>query len=758
MFKSRLPLPKLINMTLLCVVTAVLVTFGAVDYLSQRVRQLEELHASVESATRQLASALTLPVWNFQDDLARKIVDNAFEDRFIVSVSVSDAVSGSIVTSRRRDADGQLRDGIEMAPSAGEIHARELLSHNGRVIGSVDVRATTQTVRQALRATLFKMIFGVALVNALMVGLLHVVLGRVVVRPLKAVENYAATVSASDDADAQPPGGSPPLEIENLTRSIVVMVRKLRERYEALALSRAELAETEKRYRDLYENALAGILRSRPDGRIISANSAMARILGYADPNELIASIKDLGAQMYIDPADRQRLLQMARESGQVSNFRFRFRRADGDVRQGLMHARAAFDEDGTLLHYDGIMEDITERTRAEERLLAAHAFTQNILDSMPSVMIGIDASLRVTHCNLGAQAATGLTPEAMLGRPLTEALPRMSGRLEAVRTAMREGKPVSLDSQPYTEAGEARQEDVLVFPAPVEGRPGAVIRLEDVTAKTRMEKLILQTEKMMSLGGLAAGMAHEINNPLAGVLQGVQNITRRFSPDIPANEKAARQAGCTLEALQRYLEAREIPEFLRGIRDSGERAAKIVANMLSFTRRAQDQSTPVRLNELLDRSVELASTDYDLKRLYDFRKIEIVRDYAPDVPPTPCSAMEIEQVVVNLLRNAAQALFAMPPGGAPPRIRLGLRREEGHAVIEVEDNGPGIDPQHLGKVFEPFFTTKSPGEGTGLGLSVSYFIVSRNHGGAIHVENAEGGGARFVIRLPFSHARPQEG
>ncbi|GFK92626.1 Sporulation kinase E [Fundidesulfovibrio magnetotacticus] len=751
MLRYKPPLSRLISLTLFSVVTTVLVSVGAADYLAQRNTHLRGLRESVESTARQLASALALPIWNFQEDLTRKIVDNALQDRAVVAVAVHDSVTGSAVVVRRRDAQGELRDASGDEPPLGEIHVFQPITYNGRLIGSVDVHATDTHVIETLRGLMLKMLLGIVLMNLLVVGLLHIVLDRLVVRPLKAVENYAAHVSSSEDADALPPVGALPREVESLSSSIVVMVRKLRERYEALAASRHGLAEAESRYRDLYENALAGIFRSLPDGRLISANSAMARILGYESPDDLVASITDLGSQMYLRACDRDRLLNAVARLGQVSNFRFPFRRADGDVRQGLIHVRAAQDGHGRFLHYDGILEDITERTRAEERLLAAHAFIQNILDSMPSVVIGVDEALHVTHCNKGALAATGLPAESLLGRRFDEVLPRLGAHLEAVRTAMRENKPVSLDSQAYEHDGEQRQEDVLVFPASTGSTPGAVIRLDDVTAKTRMEKLILQTEKMMSLGGLAAGMAHEINNPLAGVLQGVQNISRRLSPDLPANQAAARKAGCPLEAVRRYVEDREILDFLTGIRESGERAARIVANMLSFTRRAQEQSTPVNLTELLDRSLELASTDYDLKRKFDFKQVEIVRDYAPGVPPTPCSPMEIEQVVVNLLRNAAQAIFAHPPADGQPRIRLGLRREGGHAVIEVEDNGPGIDPANLRKVFEPFFTTKPPGEGTGLGLSVSYFIVTRNHGGTIRVENAEKGGARFVIALPLA-------
>jgi len=129
---------------------------------------------------------------------------------------------------------------------------------------------------------------------------------------------------------------------------------------------------------------------------------------------------------------------------------------------------------------------------------------------------------------------------------------------------------------------------------------------------------------------------------------------------------------------------------------------------------------------------------------------VEIVREFQPDMPPVPCAPMEIEQVIINLLRNAAQAMASHPKEGVAPRIVLRLRQSGDMAEIEVEDNGPGIKEKNRRKVFEPFYTTKKPGEGTGLGLSVSYFIITRNHGGTIRVESEPGKGARFIIQLPL--------
>jgi len=251
-------------------------------------------------------------------------------------------------------------------------------------------------------------------------------------------------------------------------------------------------------------------------------------------------------------------------------------------------------------------------------------------------------------------------------------------------------------------------------------------------------------------VGGLAAGMAHEINNPLGGILQSVQNILRRISPELAANHEAAEKCGTDLKTIRTYLKDRRIIQFLQGIRESGERAAAIVSNMLNFSRRSESRMAPANPADLVNRAVELAGHDYDLKKKYDFRQIEIVRDYAPDLPRLPCTETEIEQVILNLIRNAAQAMAEKNYQSEKPCIRLILRQEGDMLVLTVEDNGPGMDEHIRKRMFEPFFTTKEVGTGTGLGLSVSYFIIVSNHRGSMHAESVPGQGSRFVIRLPL--------
>jgi PAS domain S-box-containing protein len=371
-------------------------------------------------------------------------------------------------------------------------------------------------------------------------------------------------------------------------------------------------------------------------------------------------------------------------------------------------------------------------------------------MDSMPSLVIGIDGDERITHWNKTTELQTGIDASYLLGRSLVDAWPQLAQHRDAIHDAIEMMEPVLRSGLRFELLGEIRQCDLLVFPVRSHGSQWAVLRVDDVTEKMRIEQLIIQTEKMMSLGGLAAGMAHEINNPLAGILQSVQNIQRRLDITRPMNIQAAEESGVDLPHVVEFLNKRQITEFLLGIRESGERAARIVQNMLSFTRGTTQERAKVDLTELADRVISIAATDYNLKKKYDFRHIEIVRDYESDMPLVPCSAMDIEQVLLNLLRNAAHALALRPEAATTPRIVLRIRRDGVYAAVSVEDNGPGMNKEVSRRVFEPFFSTKSPGEGTGLGLSVSYFIVTSNHRGSIELRTAPGEGACFTVRLPL--------
>jgi signal transduction histidine kinase len=295
----------------------------------------------------------------------------------------------------------------------------------------------------------------------------------------------------------------------------------------------------------------------------------------------------------------------------------------------------------------------------------------------------------------------------------------------------------------------ETCYEDVTIYPLVANGVEGAVIRVDDVTERVRLEEMMIQSEKMLSVGGLAAGMAHEINNPLAGILQNASLLTNRLTGDLPANHKAAEAAGTSMQAIRRYMAERKLFGMLENIRTSGSLAATIVKNMLSFARKSDKVVSSRDIGQLLDQALDLLNTDYDMKKHYDFKQIKVVRKYAADVPAVPCEASKIQQVFMNILKNGAEAMAGMQDAPRPPAFVLRVQDDGDWVQVEIEDNGPGMDEATRRRIFEPFFTTKPVGKGTGLGLSVSYFIVTEDHGGEMRVNASDGGGTCFVIRLP---------
>ncbi len=515
------------------------------------------------------------------------------------------------------------------------------------------------------------------------------------------------------------------------------------------ARPRAEeaLRDSEERFRRIAGMTGEWIWEQDAHGRYIYSSAAVKDILGYRPSEVLGRHYSELFTREHRDfmalqfpenPAIERRFFRLTN----------RYRHKDGREILTESSGEPLFDRRGTLIKWLGVDRDVTARKHDEQELRRMRAYLKNIIDSMPSMLIGVDSEGRITEWNQGAETSTGKRALETHGRELAEIVPELRPRLHNIREAIERRAPIKSEQLVIEKDGETRFADVMIYPLLGDGGNGVVVRVDDITSRVRMEQLMVQTEKMMSVGGLAAGMAHEINNPLSGVLQSCQNIQRRLSPVLPANRNAAEQLGIDLAQVRAYLEARGILRFIDGMQEAAGRASRIVADMLAFSRHSTIEFAPTRLDELLDATLRLAGSDYDLKKKYDFKQIEIVREFDPGLGPVSCDRTEIEQVFLNLIKNAAQA---MAEGSTPPhRITVRTRNEGGHARIDIEDNGPGMDEKTRTRAFEPFFTTKPPGIGTGLGLSVSYFIVTEQHHGSIEVSSTPGRGACFRIRLPM--------
>ncbi|VVP77394.1 Adaptive-response sensory-kinase SasA [Pseudomonas fluorescens] len=398
---------------------------------------------------------------------------------------------------------------------------------------------------------------------------------------------------------------------------------------------------------------------------------------------------------------------------------------------------------------------EVQVRSKIEKKLTGFQNYLNSIIDSMPSALIALDEQLYVTQWNHEATVLSGTPLDEALNQPIFLAFEPLKPYLPQLRESVEKHRVAKIERVTWTQGDDPHHYALTFYPLTGGGGRGVVIRIDDITQRLSLEEMMVQSEKMLSVGGLAAGMAHEINNPLGAILHNVQNIRRRLSPELPRNQQQADELGLDLMTINRYLETREVPQLLDGIQQAGARAAKIVTHMLSFSRLSNRQLAPCDLPSLIDQALEIAGNDFDLAIGFDFRGQAIVRQFDPSLGPVLCTANELEQVLLNLLKNAAQAIHQRPDGAEPGRITLRTRLNPPWAEIQVEDNGVGMPEAVRKRTFEPFFTTKEIGQGTGLGLSVSYFIITNNHKGQMEVQSTPGQGTCFTLRLPLAPPAP---
>lgn len=516
------------------------------------------------------------------------------------------------------------------------------------------------------------------------------------------------------------------------------------------------LRQNEARYQQLFETAGDAYVCFDIEGNILDCNRQFEEMLGY--PHEELTGLRnqEITPATWLDYEARIMLEQIV-GSGYSDFYEKEYTRKDGRIIPVELKTLVTCDSEGRPSRMWAIVRDTSERNALKAATLKAlqdlraseemHGkLLQNVLDSMPSLLVSVDAEGRVTQWNHEAENQTGTKRDGALGRFIEELLPDFKNLQEQISLSIRSKQVQYQHKVALPCAIPYRLGDIVIYPLVANGIDGAVVRIDDITERVAMEEMIIHSEKMLSLGGLAAGMAHEINNPLGGIIQGSQNIMRRLSLDFPANIEAAQDLGTSLEIIRSYMKERNILPFLEGIQECSVRAANIVQNMLRFARRSDTVKTSHDLHSLIDKSLQLAASDYDLRKQYDFKHIQIEKQYEQATLPVPCIENEIEQVLLNIFKNAAQA---MSEADRSPCLRIETRIEGNNAVLTVSDNGPGMSQETISRVFEPFFTTKPAGLGTGLGLSVANFIILEDHAGSMAVDSEPGLGTRFTIKLP---------
>lgn len=354
-------------------------------------------------------------------------------------------------------------------------------------------------------------------------------------------------------------------------------------------------------------------------------------------------------------------------------------------------------------------------------------AFSQNILESLDDGLLVVGQDGRVMHWNRALERITGVPAAAALGQRLDAVFdPPFVGAIERARRGERGAAVTRVPLAGRGDRAGARRL-VNLATGPLQPQPGCtdpggtVVMIEDVTERVALEEQLRISERMASLGLLAAGVAHEVNTPLTGISSYTQMLLEQADPDDPRT---------------RLLEKIEKQTF---------RAARIVNGLLNLARPAaesdQAERTTVDLNEVVADVLAL------LEHQFERSRIKLRRELAGAPVRIVGYEFKLQQVFLNLFLNARDA---MPSGGW---LTVATRLEGAEAVAEVADTGVGIDREHLDRIYDPFFTTKPMGAGTGLGLSISYGIV-REHDGSIHCESGPGQGTRFTLRFPSAPPR----
>ncbi|MCB2145342.1 MAG: PAS domain S-box protein [Deltaproteobacteria bacterium] len=402
-------------------------------------------------------------------------------------------------------------------------------------------------------------------------------------------------------------------------------------------------------------------------------------------------------------------------------------------------------------------LQDITEQRRNEIALRESEEKFRSISANALDGIIMIDPSGRVSFWNKAAEQIFGYHQDEILGKDLHGHLAPKEYQTQFrnafsgfQRTGNGQVLGKTIEIQCVRKSGDIFPAELSLSPLKLNGQWHAVGIVRDITERKKTQEYLIQTEKMISLGGLAAGMAHEINNPLAGILSSIQVMRMRLLSDLPANLSAAEECGLDFKQMWAYLGKRGIMEMIEAIDQSCQRAATIVRNMLAFSRKSDAVFSNQDLAELVDQTVVLAGNDFHFKRRHDFRQIKMVRDYAPHMPPIACDATQIQQVLLNIFKNGAQAMWETAERHRAPQFILKVYADREHGCISITDNGPGMNEETRKRIFEPFYTTKPTGSGTGLGLSIAYFIVTENHDGILSVAAAPEKGTTFTVKLPL--------
>jgi PAS domain S-box-containing protein len=479
------------------------------------------------------------------------------------------------------------------------------------------------------------------------------------------------------------------------------------------------MRESELQYRAVAESLHEGLLITDYHGVVTYANPRIRSIFGY-EPEELIGRraadvlLPSSGGSEYTERLAR-------RQHGETELYQLELRHKAGHPIIAEIYGVPLTDADGRIVGTIGLVQDVTERQRLSAQRAAAEARYSRLVRGSPYGVFALDLEGSITEVNPAGEQILARSAEEVVGTPILShvvaeeqaELAELLGRVTSAGSSAAE-----LEVQIRRPTGELRLVHLLVTRAAEEDAVGAQAVARDITSERAREKQLRRAERLASMGTLISGVAHELNNPLTSIKSFAQLLLLDH------------QTADTREALEvMYREA--------------ERAAKIVGDLRLVARQTQEEDSrsfePIDLNDIVRHVLRVRA--YSLST----HNVEVREDLAAGLPLVNGNRSQIEQVLLNLVVNAEQALAEIPES---KRLIVRTRATRTGSTVYVVDNGPGIPPDALDRIFDPFWTTKAPGEGTGLGLSLSHGIVA-DHGGEIRVESELGRGAAFAVELP---------
>ncbi|SPD76091.1 putative Histidine kinase [uncultured Desulfobacterium sp.] len=500
--------------------------------------------------------------------------------------------------------------------------------------------------------------------------------------------------------------------------------------YEGICVDQSHTKKVEEDYKRLFEHVGCGVYISRKEGKFLNVNQALVNMLGYESKEELFKI--DIAKDLYYRPGDRRKFQEMVERDGSVINYEVDFKHKDGRKIPVLLTAHVLYDHYGNVLGYEGINVDQSQKKQMEQDLREAHDFLNEIIQSSPNAIIATDLNGMIIIWNRIAEDMLGYKAEDVLNKMNIEKIysEGMANKVMQMVRSKQYGGVGLLREYPMVyvrQDGRIVEGNIsasLIYDA--NGKEMAYVGIfVDLEERLKMERelrqtqeQLLQSEKLAAMGRLTSQIAHELNNPLYGIMNTLELMKTEISP----------------QNKRRKILDMALSETVR--------LAEMLRKMLSFSKPDEEKRQLTNVNTLIDEILLL----YE-KQLRE-NNIKIRSFFAEDLGEVYASKNQLRQVFLNVIANARDA---MPEGGI---LKVETKMAVGKVIIIISDTGVGIRPENLDKIFEAFFTTKDKIKGVGLGLSVCYGFI-KDHGGDIKVESKYGSGTTFTIILPV-HKRQE--